>query len=83
MVSKHKSSRKVLGLARYVGVRSVGHLSVLCAAEMKDVRGETQILWEDEGVLHGVGRTQVEGEGRNRGTTVGMQGNRVRVLGFF
>lgn len=31
---------------------------------MKDFCGEIHVLWEDKGVLHGVGRTQVEGEGR-------------------
>lgn len=38
---------------------------MLSGVEMKDVCGETQVLWDDEDVLHGVDSTQVEGEGRN------------------
>lgn len=55
------------------------HLAVWGRAELKDICGEAQVLWEDKGVS----RTQEEGKWLFWGRAVRMQGSKAWVWGVF
>lgn len=55
------------------------HLAVWGRAELKDICGEAQVLWEDKGVS----RTQEEGKWLFWGRAVRMQGSKAWVWGIF